>query len=311
MDKVYFAGGCFWGTQHYFSRIHGVISTRTGFANGDTPDPTYREVYTDTTGYAETVEVEYDPSLVSLEFLAEMYFLSIDPLSPNRQGHDEGTRYRTGIYYECDEDLRILRRVYDSVQSRFTSKMAVELEPLRAFYPAEEYHQDYLDKNPGGYCHLPIELFALAAKPDKVCNYIQILKDFAALAEGEHEALPLMANACALLQERMGFFWTGFYLVNGEELLLGPFQGSVACMHIAYGKGVCGTAWKEGRTVIVPDVEEFPGHIACSALSRSEIVVPVKGQAVLDIDSTEKAAFDTVDAAYLERLCAMLPADAR
>jgi GAF domain-containing protein len=117
-----------------------------------------------------------------------------------------------------------------------------------------------------------------------------------------------MATVCAAIHETMGFFWTGFYRVVGDELVLGPFQGPVACMHIAYGRGVCGSAWRQKNTIVVPDVEQFPGHIACSSLSRSEIVVPVISAsgdvlAVLDIDSKELATFDETDRKYLEIIC--------
>lgn len=162
MKEIFFAGGCFWGTEHYFKQIKGVVETAVGYANGHTPDPTYQEVYTDGTGYAETVKVVYDPKLISLELLTDLYFHSIDPLSLNKQGEDEGTRYRTGIYYTDQEDLPVLKKVYDQVASQYDTPLAVELEPLRNFYTAEEYHQDYLDKNPTGYCHLPKALFEFA-----------------------------------------------------------------------------------------------------------------------------------------------------
>lgn len=162
MKEIYFAGGCFWGTEHYFKQIKGVVETAVGYANGHTPDPTYQEVYTDGTGYAETVKVVYDPQHISLELLADLYFHSIDPLSLNKQGEDEGTRYRTGIYYTDQEDLLVLKKVYDQVASQYDTPLAVELEPLRNFYTGEEYHQDYLDKNPTGYCHLPQALFEFA-----------------------------------------------------------------------------------------------------------------------------------------------------
>lgn len=162
MKEIYFAGGCFWGTQHYFKQIKGVVETAVGYANGHTPDPTYQEVYTDGTGYAETVKVVYDPQLISLELLTDLYFHSIDPLSLNKQGEDTGTRYRTGIYYTDQEDLPVLKKVYDQVASQYDTPLAVELEPLRNFYTGEEYHQDYLDKNPTGYCHLPKALFEFA-----------------------------------------------------------------------------------------------------------------------------------------------------
>ena len=142
-------------------------------------------------------------------------------------------------------------------------------------------------------------------------KYQLLTAQIKALTAGEDDAVSVMANVCAAIHEAMGFFWTGFYVVKGEELRLGPFQGPVACMHIGYGRGVCGTAWQQCQTQVVPDVELFPGHIACSSLSRSEIVVPIvtadgNVKAVLDIDSTELATFDETDAAYLEQIGAIV-----
>ena len=142
----------------------------------------------------------------------------------------------------------------------------------------------------------------------KIKKYRLLTEQIRALIEGETDSVAVMANVCAAIHETMGFWWTGFYRIVGNELLLGPFQGPVACMHIGYGKGVCGTAWKEQRTIVVPDVEQFPGHIACSSLSRSEIVVPMFSKsgevvAVLDIDSKELATFDDIDCEYLEEIC--------
>lgn len=142
-------------------------------------------------------------------------------------------------------------------------------------------------------------------------KYKLLTEQIRSLIAGEEDDVAVMANVCAVIHESMGFWWTGFYRVVNNELLLGPFQGPVACMHIGFGKGVCGTAWKEQRTVVVPDVEEFPGHIACSSLSRSEIVVPVFSKsgavvAVLDIDSKDLATFDDTDSRYLEEICRML-----
>ena len=140
--------------------------------------------------------------------------------------------------------------------------------------------------------------------------YALLLKQVQGLLEGESDRVANLANVAAVLHEAFGFWWTGFYLVQGRELVLGPFQGPVACTRIPFGRGVCGTAWQQGKTVVVPDVEEFPGHIACSSASRSEIVVPViKGKdvvAVLDIDSRELATFDARDAAGLEAIVALL-----
>lgn len=142
-------------------------------------------------------------------------------------------------------------------------------------------------------------------------KYQLLVKQIRALVEGEVDEIAKMANITAMVHSEMGFWWTGFYRVQGEELVLGPFQGPVACSRIPFGRGVCGTAWKEGKTIIVPDVDQFPGHIACSSESRSEIVVPVRRPsesivAVLDIDSRELNTFDETDRIYLEQIVALL-----
>lgn len=140
----------------------------------------------------------------------------------------------------------------------------------------------------------------------KIEKYKLLSEQIKSLVEGETDQVAVMANVAAAIHLEMGFWWTGFYRVQNDELVLGPFQGPVACMHIGYGKGVCGTSWKQQATVVVPDVEQFPGHIACSSASRSEIVVPVfsagKIIAVLDIDSKDLATFDEVDKQWLEEI---------
>jgi GAF domain-containing protein len=144
-------------------------------------------------------------------------------------------------------------------------------------------------------------------------QYKLLVSQIASLIDGEKDMIAVMSNVVAAIHQTMGFWWTGFYRVIGNELVLGPFQGPVACMHIPYGKGVCGTAWQRAETIIVPDVEQFPGHIACSSESKSEIVVPVfdhdgKVMAVLDIDSEQLATFDEVDRKYLEDICKLIKA---
>ena len=301
MKEIYFAGGCFWGVEHFFKGVDGVSEAMPGYANGNTQNPTYKEVYTDTTGFAETVRVRYNPERVSLRLLVRLFFTVTDPLTLNRQGHDEGTRYRSGVFYTSAEDRPVIEEVFREVSGKLGVPLVTELEPLKNFYPAEEYHRNYLDKNPEGYCHLSLKTF----------RYLRLYQDVKLFLGDETDLIARMANMSALVQERMRFFWTGFYRVAGDQLVLGPFQGPAACQRIGYGKGVCGSAWKERRTLVVPDVEEFPGHIACSSLSKSEIVVPVIGPggkvtAVLDIDSDEYATFDSVDAAWLELLVEVL-----
>ena len=300
MKEIYFAAGCFWGAQHFFAGVDGVKEAVAGYANGNGVNPKYEQVYTDTTGFAETVRVTYNESRISLPELTELYFTIIDPLSLNKQGGDIGTRYRTGVYYTEEADRALIAPVFEAEAQRLGAPLVVELEPLRNFYLAEERHQDYLDKNPGGYCHVPLKTF----------RYLRLYQDMKLILEGEPDAVARMANMAALIHERMHFFWTGFYRVQGEHLVLGPFQGPEACFRIGFGKGVCGSAWKEERTLVVPDVEEFPGHIACSSLSRSEIVVPIfkagEVSAVLDIDSKELSTFDATDALWLEKIVTVL-----
>lgn len=148
------------------------------------------------------------------------------------------------------------------------------------------------------------------AEGGKEQKYELLYRQAREIVAGEEDAVANMANLAAMIHQTFGFWWTGFYRVVGDKLVLGPFQGPIACTRIAYGRGVCGTAWQRGVTVVVPDVEQFPGHIACSSLSRSEIVVPIrKGDnivAVLDIDSEHLATFDDVDREWLERIVKLL-----
>jgi len=291
---IYFAGGCFWGVEHFFKGVDGVLEAVPGYANGNTENPSYKEVYTDTTGHAETVKVTYNPDRVGLGMLLKLFFTVTDPLTLNRQGHDEGTRYRSGVFYADDEDRPVIEQAFRETESRLGVPIVTELEPLRCFYPAEEYHRDYLDKNPDGYCHLSLKTFI----------YLRLYQDIRLFLGDEADVTARMADISALISKKMKFFWTGFYRVVGSELVLGPFQGDAACLRIGYGKGVCGTAWKEARTIVVPGVEEFAGHSACSSRSRSEIVGPVYSGAdivaVLDIDSDEYSTFDQTDAVWLE-----------
>ena len=151
--EIYLAGGCFWGCQKYFDLTGGVVATDVGYANGPTENPSYEEVKRHA-GHAETVRVVYDPARLPLEALLERFFRVIDPTSVNRQGEDVGVQYRTGIYYTDPADEAIARRCLDELAARYDAPLAVELKALENYYPAEEYHQKYLEKNPGGYCHI-------------------------------------------------------------------------------------------------------------------------------------------------------------
>ena len=162
MKEIYLAGGCFWGTEHFFKQVRGVTSTEVGYANGHTSDPTYEQVCSHTTGFAEAVHLQYAPDQLTLSKILELYFLTIDPTSLNRQGGDVGDQYRTGIYYTDSTDLPVIQAALSALQSKYSKPLAIELAPLKNFYNAEDYHQDYLDKNPSGYCHIRPELFRIA-----------------------------------------------------------------------------------------------------------------------------------------------------
>ncbi len=150
--EIYLAGGCFWGVEGYFQRILGVKVTDTGYANGKTEDTDYRRI--GETDHAETVHIVYEPGIVSLQELLAHYFRIIDPLSVNKQGNDRGRQYRTGIYYSSKSDAAQIKKFVAFVQKKYSEPLAVEVQPLKNFILAEDYHQDYLKKNPGGYCHI-------------------------------------------------------------------------------------------------------------------------------------------------------------
>ena len=160
MQTIYLAGGCFWGVQKYLDQFDGVLATEVGYANGPEEAPSYRDVC-NSSGHAETVKIEYDPEVISLTELLGYYFMVIDPLSVNKQGNDRGIQYRTGIYYTDESQLPEIKTVYREQEEKAGAKLAVEMEPLKNFYTAEEYHQKYLDKNPGGYCHIPRKMFSV------------------------------------------------------------------------------------------------------------------------------------------------------
>lgn len=183
MKTIYLAGGCFWGTEHYMRQFDGVLETTVGYANGNLPDPAYEEVYTDQTGHAECVRVIYDEEMISLATLCRLFFRSIDPLLLNRQGDDAGTRYRTGIYWSDDADGHMIGQVFAEQQQRYDQPIAVEKAPLSCFYPAEEYHQDYLVRNPEGYCHL---------SPSTIKNagaYGDIIRELRSLSDDEKKTV--------------------------------------------------------------------------------------------------------------------------
>ncbi|WP_251859457.1 peptide-methionine (S)-S-oxide reductase MsrA [Clostridium sp. Marseille-Q2269] len=157
MREIVLAGGCFWGVEEYMSRIHGVIETKVGYANGIKENPTYEEVCTGTTGHAEACYIKYDENILSLEKLLEKFWSIIDPTILNRQGNDRGSQYRTGIFYMDQKDLNIVMESKYQQQQNHKKDIVTEIEPLKCFYEAEQYHQRYLKKNPEGYCHIHLD----------------------------------------------------------------------------------------------------------------------------------------------------------
>lgn len=157
MKSICLAGGCFWGVEEFFSRIPGVMTTTVGYANGQAENPTYEQVCRHTTGHSEACLIEYDEHKVTLDQLLEKYWSVVDPTTVDRQGHDRGNQYRTGIYYQDEADLDTILQSRQAVQTQYAKPVVTEVEPLRKFFNAEEYHQDYLKKNPGGYCHIKLD----------------------------------------------------------------------------------------------------------------------------------------------------------
>jgi peptide-methionine (S)-S-oxide reductase len=157
MKSIVVAGGCFWGVEAYMSKINGVVETKVGYANGTVQSPTYEEVCGGSTGHTEACLITYDESIVSLEQILSKFWGIINPTVLNRQGPDIGSQYRTGIYYSDEKDVEIILRTKDEVQRKYSKPIVTEIEALSHFYDAEDYHQKYLQKNPGGYCHINLD----------------------------------------------------------------------------------------------------------------------------------------------------------
>lgn len=309
IKKIVIAGGCFWGVEAFFSKMDGVLDVVSGYANSNIKNPSYLEVKKHLTTAVEAVEIKYDATIVSLELIFSYLFKIIDLTAVDHQGGDYGHQYRTGIYYTSEEEKVLAETMIKTLQNSLEEKITVEVLPLENFYLAEDYHQDYLEKNPDGYCHVNFtHLEERHKKIDKEALYKEVLIEVEALLEPSLYEVSILANVSALLKERFPYYsWVGFYLSNGEYLYLGPFQGKVACEKIHFNKGVCGTSFSKQETLIVEDVHTFEGHIACDSGSNSEIVVPLFNKedkiiGVLDVDSYRFGAFDKVDQHYLETL---------
>lgn len=265
--EIYFAGGCFWGVQEYFSRIPGVVKTEAGYANSIVDKPDYQQVCSGQTRAAESVRIVYDPQKVSLAELVKSLFAIIDPLSVNRQGNDRGSQYRTGIYYTDAAQAEELKKLYAQEQGKYGVPLAVELGPLKNFWPAEEYHQDYLKKNPGGYCHINLDRPTQAGK-SRVDENRYPLPDTVILQQRLTPAEFAVTRQGATERAFTGAHWdrhdAGIYVdvATGEPL----FSSA--------DKFDSGTGWPSFTRAIDPDVilgqvDNSHGMQRIEALSRS------------------------------------------
>lgn len=247
IKSIYFAGGCFWGVEAYMEKIYGVIDSSSGYANGKTENPTYEDVVYRNTGHAETVHVKYDANKVSLETLIKYYFRIIDPTSINKQGNDIGTQYRTGIYYTDSNDLPIIEKEINEEQKKYNKKIVVEVSPLKRFDLAEEYHQDYLKKNPHGYCHIDlskadtviIDQNLYPKKSDKELKALLTAKQYNVTQNSDTE---LSFN-----NEYWNFYEPGLYvdITTGEPLFSWKDKYSSGC------------GWPSFTKPIVPEVVTY------------------------------------------------------
>lgn len=236
MRTLYLAGGCFWGVEKYFAQFEGVIDTEVGYANGpETEFLSYRDVCNGS-GHAETVKVTYDESMISTYDLINYYFMVIDPLSVNKQGNDSGIQYRTGIYYEDESEINVIKAAYQEQEEKIGKSLSVELEPLRNFYSAEEYHQDYLDKNPGGYCHIPSSMFKL----EKVRKKAEEKELRERIGNLSYEVTQNAATERAFTGEYDNFFKKGIYvdIVSGEPLFSSADKYDSGCGWPAFTKPI-------------------------------------------------------------------------
>ena len=244
--EIYLAGGCFWGTEHFLKQIDGVLNTEVGYANGNGKDPSYQQVCTDKTGFAEAVHVTYDPRKLPLSLLIQLYFQTIDPTSVNRQGNDRGTQYRTGIYYTDQTDRPLIQAEMAKQAALHHKRLAVEVLPLKNFYAAEDYHQDYLTKNPSGYCHIPQALFDMA----RTANKQQADKQAYAKADPQqlkakltplqYEVTQNAATERPYQNEYYDEFREGIYvdITTGEPLFLSTDQFESGCGWPAFSKPI-------------------------------------------------------------------------
>jgi peptide methionine sulfoxide reductase msrA/msrB len=241
--EIYLAGGCFWGTEQYLQHIQGILSTEVGYANGNTENPTYEEVCRHNTGHAEAVKVEYEDTVIGLSYILELYYDVINPVSINRQGGDVGSQYRTGIYYVNEQDVSVIESSISKLQEKYKEKIAIERLPLNNYYKAEEYHQKYLDKNPGGYCHIGADKFEKAKKAidkDKKFEKKSLEKLKQDLTSEQFEVTQNSATEAPFKNEYFNEFSEGIYvdITTGEPLFMSADKFDSGCGWPSFSKPI-------------------------------------------------------------------------
>lgn len=244
LKTIYLAGGCFWGVETYISRILGVYETEVGYANGNTKNPTYEEVCNFDTKHAECVKVTYSPDFISLKELLEEFFKIIDPIAINRQGPDIGTQYRTGIYYTDIRDKQIAEMFIKEKQLNYSKKIAIEVMPLTYFYPAETYHQKYLEKNPNGYCHVDLSKLP---EIDESLEKLKIKENIKKLNPTEYEVTQNSATEIPFSGKYNDFNEKGLYVdvVSGEPLFTSHDKFNSGCGWPSFSKPISENSIKE------------------------------------------------------------------
>lgn len=243
LKEIYLAGGCFWGTEKYLCQVTGIVATDVGYANGNTENPTYKDVCTKDAGHAETVRVLYNPLEISLEFILELYYEVINPTSINRQGNDIGSQYRTGIYYVDVYDEKIILKSIRELQKKYDKPIAIEVLPLKNYYLAEEYHQKYLDKNPNGYCHIGSDHFEKAKiAKDQSVKYDPLPKEVlkGTLTELQYEVTQNSVTEPPFRNEYYDNFESGIYvdITTGEPLFVSSDKFQSGCGWPSFSKPI-------------------------------------------------------------------------
>ena len=303
MDKAYFAGGCFWCITPFFARAKGVAGVVSGFSGGEEKDPAYEQVKAQQTGHRESIEVSYDPQQTSFDTLLHIFLANVDPYDGGGQYIDRGHSYTLAVYYQNEKERLAAQKALDEIPGA-----QIALEPFCGFYAAGEEHQEFYKRHPEEFAKEMEESGRTKGLSEKGERLVRQLKSF---VEEEPWYVSLLPNAAALIWETLpDLNWAGFYLIRDGVLALGPFEGKTACIHIPLGKGVCGTAAVKDSTLRVPDVHEFPGHIACDSASNSEIVIPLHKNGrvigVMDLDSPSLNRFTAGDQTLLERFAGVL-----